>query len=214
MEIDNTVLDRVNEFQDFTSTVNIIQLPTEEVLDIKIDVVEPDEFDLGLTRIEDEENLMVGLTGKYAGIFDTEIWYFKEGDVVDLDYSKGARDPELISEEEFIKLKEKYPDLSVSQPIETNNYLTIPEGQILVAYIQSSELTKTVSYTITIDYYEDIDAIDAPPLEIPSDLNDEEYNIEDYAEPPQDVNRITFTISQTIDGDLTTGKKVINSYYS
>lgn len=211
MEIDNTVLDRVNEFQDFTSTVNIIQLPTEEVLDIKIDVVEPDEFDLGLTRIEDEENLIVGLTGKYAGIFDTEIWYFPEGNVVDLDYSKGAGDPELISEEEFIKLKEKYPDLPVSQPIETNNYLTIPEGQTLVAYIQSSELTKTVSYTITIDYYEDIDA---PPLEIPSDLNDEEYNIEDYAEPPQDVNRIIFTISQTIDGDLTTAKKVINSYYS
>lgn len=210
MELDNTILNRVNEFQDFTSVVNIIPLENEETLGVKIEVIAPEEFDLGLNKIEDSENLIVGLSGKYAGVFDTEIWYFPEGDVVELDYSKGAGDPELISEEEFNELKEKYPDLPVSQPIETNNYLTIPEGQTLVAYIQSSELTKTVSYMVTIDYY----IYEDSPFELPSHLNIEEYDIYEYNNPLEDVNRITFTITQKIDGDTSTAKKVINNYYS
>jgi hypothetical protein len=210
MEIDNTTLTRVTEFQNFTSAVGVISLADEELLGLRIDIVAPDNFNLGLTKIEIRENLLVGLTGKYTGIFNTEIWYFKKNDIVDLDYSKGAGDPELISDSEFTKLKEKYPDLPVSQPIETNDYLTIPENQRMVAYIQSSELTKTVSYTITIDYHKYIDS----PFILPPHLNVEEYNIYDHSEPPEEVDRETFIISQTIDGDTTTARKVINSYYN
>ena len=147
MQLSSTTLARVNEFVDFNSTVQVIPPDDTEVLDIKINIVGPDELNLGLTKIEDKDNLdnlLVGLQGKYTGVFDTEIWYFKEGDVVDLDYSKGAGDPELISEEKFQELKDKYPNLPVSQPIETNNHLSIPEGQTLVAYIQSSILTLTL----------------------------------------------------------------------
>ena len=210
MEIDNTTLTRVTEFQNFTSAVGVISLADEELLGLRIDIVAPDNFNLGLTKIESRENSLVGLTGKYTGIFNTEIWYFKKDDIVDLDYSKGASDPELISNDEFTKLKEKYPDLPVSQPTETNDYLTIPENQRLVAYIQSSELTKTISYTITIDYHKYIDS----PFILPSHLNATEYNIYDHSEPPEEVDRETFIISQTIDGDTTTARKVINSYYN
>ena len=223
MQLSSTTLSRVIEFSDFNSTVQVIPPQYTEVLDIKIDIVAPDEFNLGLTKIEDKDNLLVGLQGKYTGVFDTEIWYFKEGDVVALDYSKGSGDPELISEEKFQELKDKYPDLSVSQPIETNNYLNIPEGQILVAYIQSSNLTKTVSYTVTVDYAEYLDDLDALPDPIlPSDeilpdeilLIKEGYNIDDYDTPPLLVIRDIFNVSQTIDGDTSTAKRVINSYYN
>ena len=223
MQLSSTTLSRVIEFSDFNSTVQVIPPQYTEVLDIKIDIVAPDEFNLGLTEIEDRDNLLVGLQGKYTGVFDTEIWYFKEGDVVALDYSKGAGDPELISEVKFQELKDKYPDLPVSQPVETNNYLNIPEGQILVAYIQSSNLTKTVSYTVTVDYAEYLDDLDALPDPIlPSDeilpdeilLIKEGYNIDDYDTPPLLVIRDIFNVSQTIDGDTSTAKRVINSYYN
>ena len=223
MQLSSTTLSRVIEFSDFNSTVQVIPPQYTEVLDIKINIVGPDELNLGLTKIEDKDNLLVGLQGKYTGVFDTEIWYFKEGDVVALDYSKGAGDPELISEEKFQELKDKYPDLPVSQPVETNNYLNIPEGQTLVAYIQSSNLTKTVSYTVTVDYAEYLDDLDALPDPIlPSDeilpdeilLIKEGYNIDDYDTPPLLVIRDFFNVSQTIDGDTSTAKRVINSYYN
>ena len=223
MQLSSTTLSRVIEFSDFNSTVQVIPPQYTEVLDIKIDIVAPDEFNLGLTEIEDRDNLLVGLQGKYTGIFDTEIWYFKEGDVVGLDYSKGAGDPELISEVKFQELKDKYPDLPVSQPVETNNYLNIPEGQTLVAYIQSSNLTKTISYTVTVDYAEYLNDLDALPDPIlPSDeilpdeieLIKEGYNIDDYNTPPPLVIREILNLSQTVDGDTSTAKRVINSYYS
>jgi hypothetical protein len=223
MQLSSTTLARAVEFVDFNSTVQVIPPQFTEVLDIKINIVGTDELNLGLTKIEDKDNLLVGLQGKYTGVFDTEIWYFKEGDVVDLDYSKGAGDPELISEEKFQELKDKYPDLSVSQPIETNNHLSIPEGQTLVAYIQSSILTKIVSYTVTVDYAEYLDDLDALPDPIlPSDeilpdeilLIKEGYNIDDYDTPPLLVIRDIFNISQTIDGDTSTAKNVISNYYS
>jgi hypothetical protein len=223
MQLSSTTLSRVIEFSDFNSTVQVIPPQYTEVLDIKIDIVAPDEFNLGLTEIEDRDNLLVGLQGKYTGIFDTEIWYFKEGDVVGLDYSKGAGDPELISEVKFQELKDKYPDLPVSQPVETNNYLNIPEGQTLAAYIQSSNLTKTISYTVTVDYAEYLNDLDALPDPIlPSDeilpdeieLIKEGYNIDDYNTPPPLVIREILNLSQTVDGDTSTAKRVINSYYS
>jgi len=223
MQLSSTTLSRVIEFSDFNSTVQVIPPQYTEVLDIKIDIVAPDEFNLGLTEIEDRDNLLVGLQGKYTGVFDTEIWYFKEGDVVALDYSKGAGDPELISEVKFQELKDKYPDLPVSQPVETNNYLNIPEGQTLVAYIQSSNLTKTISYTVTVDYAEYLNDLDALPDPIlPSDeilpdeieLIKEGYNIDDYNTPPPLVIREILNLSQTVDGDTSTAKRVINSYYS
>jgi len=223
MQLSSTTLSRVIEFSDFNSTVQVIPPQYTEVLDIKIDIVAPDEFNLGLTEIEDRDNLLVGLQGKYTGVFDTEIWYFKEGDVVALDYSKGAGDPELISEVKFQELKDKYPDLPVSQPVETNNYLNIPEGQTLVAYIQSSNLTKTISYTVTVDYAEYLNDLDALPDPIlPSDeilpdeieLIKEGYNIDDYDTPPPLVIREILNLSQTVDGDTSTAKRVINSYYS
>ena len=204
MEISNTELATVKELDEFSSTVSLIPDATEVFIDSKIEPIEG-TLDSALNAIDG--GLEVGLSGLYAGIFNTQIWYFKKGDIVDVNYGKGGGYPQMLSDKEFQALKEKYPNQPVSQPTVTNNPLTIPPGQIIFAYIQSSNLTKIVSYKVTVDFW-----IDNPPLTTPIGLTSD-YKIEDYPEPPFGVLRSEFVIKQTVNGDLLTAKKVINSYY-
>jgi len=218
MQLSNTSLTRVEEFVDFNSTVGVIPTEYSEVLDVKIDIAPPEKFDGGLTKIEDKDNLIVGLLGKYEDVFDREIWHFKKGDIVDLDYSKGAGDPELISEVKLRELKAEYPNMNVTQPTETKSHLTIPQGHILVAYIQSSILTKTISYKVTVDhaFYINLPPIYPSQRILPTEIEliKEGYDIDDYDTPPPLVIREILNLSQIVDGDRTTAMRVINSYYN
>lgn len=208
MELSSEVLATVTEVKDvFTSTTSVIPDATEVILDTKLEPI-GDSYLSALNIIDGGAS--VGLEGFYVGVFDTEIWYFPEGDVVSVDYPEGGGKPIKLSDEAFEKLKEKYPDSNVVQPTVTDNPLSIPEGQTIFAYFQSTNLTKIVKYSVTVDYYID-DAAGGlfPPVGIDLD----QYQIEDYENPPGGIIRSIFTIQQTVNGDLATPGIIINKYY-